>query len=442
MIGRCAIFLISFLFVPLATKGGEAEILRDLRAWHASTDDEQRRELARRIERDAGFDRRRLSEWLHRIAELPEHEPGRFEMDVDAGHGQSRRVTVRIPRGYDAAKRWPVIYALHPSGSNGRLWIDYLERILGRRIDEFLVVAPTGYRQTGLDAPPPFTRDHAAILREVKREFHVDSNRVHALGYSLGGYAAWAVALFHSELFASIVPMGAAFTVPPSDDGLWRLMLPNFRHVPVLWVWGGADAHQVTGIDGKSIGGIAVLNRKFLELTREENLPITTVVIPGRGHNDFMEPPPRALTRILSARRVELPRRVERTFRHLHQGSVYWLEAETWNGPSWGNQTIASHPEKGESSERALGRAIAPRLGMLAGEIEGQTIRIRRRNIGSMVVWIEEGMIDWKKPLVVEIDGRRIFEGVVAPDLHLALSEAARTGDLDRLRWARIRIDG
>jgi hypothetical protein len=38
-------------------------------------------------------------------------------------------------------------------------------------------------------------------------------------------------------------------------------------------------------------------------------------------------------------------------------------------------------------------------------------------------------------------DGRQVFQGVVEPDLAVALSQARRTRDLDRIRWADIRID-
>ena len=42
----------------------------------------------------------------------------------------------------------------------------------------------------------------------------------------------------------------------------------------------------------------------------------------------------------------------------------------------------------------------------------------------------------------IELDGKKIFAGRVEPDLDVCLSQAARTGDFDRLRWAGLWIDG
>jgi hypothetical protein len=95
---------------------------------------------------------------------------------------------------------------------------------------------------------------------------------------------------------------------------------------------------------------------------------------------------------------------------------------------------------EGETDATALGRAITERLGRVRGEIDGQTLRLECTHVGEMTVWIGDGMVDWAKPVALEVDGRRVFEGQVARDLDLCLSEAARTRDFDRLRWAGIRV--
>jgi hypothetical protein len=43
--------------------------------------------------------------------------------------------------------------------------------------------------------------------------------------------------------------------------------------------------------------------------------------------------------------------------------------------------------------------------------------------------------------VTVELAGRRVFSGILRPDLAVCLSQAARTLDFDRLRWAGLRID-
>jgi pimeloyl-ACP methyl ester carboxylesterase len=436
--------LVANLFAsPGPVAANEATIVADMQAFFATADPGRRAALATRAQADPVFRRERVGEWLHRLALHRPLKPGLVELRVPVGYGQVRSVTLRLPRGYDPSRPWPLLYALHPSGGNGPFFLDYVEKqLLGPRVEQFVLAAPTEYHQTGLDAPPPFTVDHLAILRAVRQAVHVDGDRVYALGYSLGGYAAWAVACLHADQLAGAVPISSAFCIPPSEDGLWRTMLPDFAHVPVLNVWGAQDALEVLGVRGpESLGGIAALNERLVQWARGMRLPLwKNFEIPGRGHGGAM-PPPEALSELLASRREHYPKQVEHNFRHLHQGSSYWLEADTWEGAHWGGDLPTYSKRPGESEDQAFGRAVRELLGHLRGEIAGQTLKVDRRHVGEMTVWVGEGMIDWRRPVTVEVAGRRAFSGTLTPDLLVCLEQAARTLDFDRLRWAGIRID-
>ncbi|HTQ80633.1 MAG TPA: hypothetical protein VMM92_11590, partial [Thermoanaerobaculia bacterium] len=231
-----------------AANTGEAAILADFKAFFATIDPAKRAELAAHAQADPAFRRERVGEWLHRLDLWRPLKPGTSELKVPVGFGQVRTVTLRLPRGYDPSLRWPLIYALHPSGGNGPTFVGYVEQLLGPRVEDFVVAAPTDYHQTGLDAPAPFTVDHLAILRAVRQAAHIDSDRVYALGYSLGGYASWAIACLHADQLAGAVPISSAFSIPPTEDGLWRMMLPNISHLPILNVWGAQDDLEVLGV--------------------------------------------------------------------------------------------------------------------------------------------------------------------------------------------------
>jgi pimeloyl-ACP methyl ester carboxylesterase len=427
---------------PLSVRANEATILEDLRAFFATSNPDRRAVLAARAEADPLFRRERVGEWLHRLSLYPSLRPGTFELRVPVGFGQVRVVTVRIPRDYTPSRRWPLLYALHPSGGNGPYFIDFVQsQLLGPRIDDFVIAAPTDYHQTSLDAPPPFTLDHPAILRALRQAVHVDADRVYALGYSLGGYATWAVACLHSDQLAGAVPIASSFSIPPTADGLWRVMLPNITHLPVLNVWGAKDTQEVLGVRGPdSLGGVAALNERLVQWSRGMSLPLwQNVEIPDQGHGGAL-PPKGALYALLSRRRAGYPNPVEHSFRHLFQGQSYWLEAHTWEGPAWGAELPAYARRLGESEDEAFGRAARPLLGYLRGEVSQQTIKIDRRHVGELTVWVGEGMIDWRRPVTVEVDGKRVFTGMLKPDLFLCLTQAARNFDFDRLRWAGVRV--
>ncbi|HYG64448.1 MAG TPA: hypothetical protein VEL74_17855, partial [Thermoanaerobaculia bacterium] len=63
------------------------------------------------------------------------------------------------------------------------------------------------------------------------------------------------------------------------------------------------------------------------------------------------------------------------------------------------------------------------------------------RHVGDFTVWIGDGMVDWNQPVTLVVDGKKVWEGDLDPDLHLCLAQAARTRDFDRLRWAGLRVD-
>jgi poly(3-hydroxybutyrate) depolymerase len=448
--GRLALALGLAWLLALPAAADEAAILANLKSFFATADPDRRAALASRIEADPAYSRRRVQEWLHRLdlyrlpaapARSVAAVAGPARLRVAVGFGQQREVALRLPRGYDPGRPWPLIYALHPSGGSGPGFIGSVERLLGDRIEGFVVAAPTAYHQTSLDAPPPFTADHLAILRAVRQAVHVDSDRVYALGYSLGGYAAWAVACLHSDQLAGAVALSSAFSVPPGDDGLWRTMLPNLAHLPVLNVWGSEDTLAVLGTRTlEPVGGIAEMNRRLVEGTRGMSLPLRNVELPGRGHGG-VEPPRAALAALLAARREHAPAAVEHNFRHLHQGHAYWLEAGSWQGGHWGSEPPAYARRPGESDDQAFGRAAGELLGSLSGEIAGQTLAVERRHVGDLTVWIGDGMIDWGKDVTVKVGGRQVFSGRLRPDLLVCLTQAARTFDFDRLRWAGVRVD-
>jgi len=435
----CLVFLLVGvqMITPLFAVPGESTALDNLFDFMklAESDPESGRlaALAARIRKDPAFRRERVSGWLHDMDLWEERRPGRQDLRVPVGHGQTRTLTLRIPRGYTQEQAWPLLY-LGPS------FLSYADQMLGADVDKFIVAAPTHYRQTGIDAPPPFTADHTAMLRAIRRAVHIDGDRQYAVGYSLGGYTAWTIAYLHAEEVAGAVAIGSAFSVPPAEDGVWKAVLPNMAHLRVLHVWGGRDTLDVPGLDLRSKGSMSDLNRRFRDWTRGMKLPVIDHEVPHKGHGGLL-PPRGPLQEVLGRERVQYPKVVDHTFRHVHQGKAYWLEAHTWEGAHWGKDFPRTQRKTGETEAQAFGRGIREALGRFRGEVQGQTLKVDTRHVGDFTVWIGDGMVDWNQPVTLVVDGKKVWEGDLDPDLHLCLAQAARTRDFDRLRWAGLRVD-
>jgi len=410
-----------------------------VRAYWTEPDAAARAALASRLAERPDYRPSRLRDWLHGGVPFEDLEPGPRTMAVESEPGASRRVTLVLPAGYRRDRAWPLVYALHPSGEPAGTWAEQVRRLLGARAREFVIASPE-YRQNYIAAKPPFAAEHAAILDAVARLVHVDANRVYAFGYSRGGFAAWYVGLYSADRFAGVVALAAGFDVAPGPDGFWKHLAPNVAHLPVLNAWGERDPLVIRDLAEKPAGTFAESNRWFTQALRGMNLPITNIEVAGGVHNQ-LAPPGDAIVDILDRRRAVDPPRVGHVFRHLHQASSYWLEGLSWVGDAWSEPWPAPAAAQPSETEAAvLARTLEPLLGRLAGIRDGQVVRVTRRHVGDIVIWLGERSINWDQPVTVECDGRAVFSGKLTPDAGLALARAKATMDFERLCFGGIRV--
>lgn len=433
------------LLGPAVVRADETAILADIAAFVRATDAGERQRLAAQVQADPAYDRTKISAWLHRAELFKPLPPGRQSLDVPLANGTTRAVVLRVPQGYDCRRPWPLIYALHGSGGNGDVIVGYVEKILGRNVESYIVAAPTGYGEAIIHQKEwPPVGEHAAVLLVLRQNVHIDSDRVFIMGYSLGGHTTWTVATLYADQFAGAMPLAGAFTII-LPEYLWENFLPNLAALPVLCVWGVKDVEFEDG-RGNPDGGIAGLNRKLRDKAGDLKLPLTAIEDPEKGHGGIV-PPAGELTKWLAGTRVHYPKSVQHTFRHIGQARAYWVEGLKWTGEQWTDKPRSIHLREGESQykdedvDKAAAREYRGLLGELRGEIDGQRLRVHRRHVSELIVWIGNGMIDWDQPVVLDTGDRRPnFEGRLEPDLYICLTQAARTWDFDRLRWAGLRI--
>lgn len=426
------------------TRADEEQILAAVRAFFETKDLDRRRQLAEQIESDPAYQREKVGGWLHRAAPFDEMAVGVTQIRVPLRNGQTRGVVLRIPARYDPRASWPLIYALHGTGGRGEGIITYLQGVLADAVDEYIIAAPSGYGEAQIHDvwPPPM--EHPTVLAAVKRKVHVDSGRVFIAGYSRGGHAAWMLAVLHADQFAGALPL-AGTLVLPEVDRLWEPFLDNVANTHVLCVWGANDAFGEDRKTPSPHGGIAGLNRKLGALAARMDLPVIMLEDPDKGHADIV-PPAEMLADLLSRRRTRYPRQVKHTFRHIYQAQVYWIEGHKWTGSQWTDKLPQIRLREGENVHNpehvkdALLRTMRGCLGELHGRIDGQLIDVRRKKVKELTVWIGDGMIDWREPVMLKVSGRKVFEGRLEPDLFVCLSQAARTWDFDRLRWVGLRF--
>lgn len=180
-----------------------------------------------------------------------------------------------VPTNYDAKKKWPMIVALHGMGGDENGFFINYDKGLIRRIAEergYIVVCPKGRQPTSMYMAAA-ERDVLDVIREMKREFSIDDDRVYLMGHSMGGYGSWSVAANNPDLFAAIGPIaggGTPFTVAK---------LKALTHVP--WIVIHGDKDPTVPVEE---------SRKMVKAGKELGIEIKYIEVPGGNHSSVVAP--------------------------------------------------------------------------------------------------------------------------------------------------------
>ena len=132
------------------------------------------------------------------------------------------------------------------------------------------------------------------MLKDVKKNFSIDSDRVYLTGHSMGGHGAWHIGTSHPDLFAAMAPSAGwtsidlyipfflqkstIFAHPEQlkyrdmvlKENNPLLFLKNLKNVPVFILQGGAD-DNVPAIQGRMFAKhLSFLNYDFVYKEVEE----------------------------------------------------------------------------------------------------------------------------------------------------------------------------
>lgn len=208
-------------------------------------------------------------------------DEGMFE----AGHFTTRdgsHVPYRLlsPLRIVPGKRYPLVIQFHSSGGIGtdnRRQLDRMAKSWAlpdtrARYPAFVLVPQFAGRSAnyGPDTPDqhavaaPVLAHALELARDVAAHHPVDTTRVYATGFSMGGSAAWLAPTLDDTLLAAIVPFSGI--APP--DGSARLL----RQLPVLIVHGDADTENPITADRRFFRALQRAGNRHVQLREYEGL--------------------------------------------------------------------------------------------------------------------------------------------------------------------------
>ena len=375
-----------------------------------------------------------VAEALDRVQLWSPQPAGLTDIEIKTGKTNTTVVSVYVPQDYDEKKRYPLLLALHGMNGRGQDILGYLRHYLGDTLDEFIIAAPTDYRGTWFNIDPDEADDPPLLLTELRRRYHVDTNRVYVMGYSAGGHGAWMLAALYTDEFAAAIPVAGTLWLPV--DQAYPLLLPNLTDLPVLAVWGerdiGDDKNDVT-----AGGGIAGFNQRISRMAARMNLPINAIELPGVGHSG-VEPPIDLVKTFLNMRRDPAVRTVQHWFRFPAQGRIGWLRQRKFIGRPWAGNQISIMVDPGTSVDEYVTEFLEKKLAYLGGSIEGQRIEIKTKRSAEIEILLNDDLVDLNEQITVVAGDKRRFEGKVEPKVKTLLDVAYEDWDFQRLYPVRL----
>ena len=246
----------------------------------------------------------RSLERLTRVVELmppPQHDPARKSEANPITHRvagdlnpEPTEYMVLLPPEYNPLRSYPAIVSLH-DGLGPKHAIDWWAKEAPRR--GYIVIAPE-YNPPGLPPDYRYTQpEHAAVelaLRDARKRYAIDSDRVALHGVMVGGHGALDVAFAHPDLFSCVAVVSGE---PAKFVFAYR---KHVEHVPLYVAIGDlAPGNRETLFDG------------FAKPMITDTEDVTYVEYHNRGLEDLPEEAPAILEWMDRHRRDPAPKRFE-----------------------------------------------------------------------------------------------------------------------------------
>ncbi len=367
---------------------------------------------------------------LHtRIVQLmppPRHDPDEpadkttLHRVLEDANAVPTEYAVRLPPEYHPLRSYPALVVLH-SGPGPAAAIDEWAEEAARH--GYILVAPQ-YNLPGQPHDYRYTvSEHAAVelaLRDARKRYAIDSDRVFVAGQLTGGNMAWDYSLAHPDLFAGAVVF----------SGLPAKYVPRYartqqERVPLYCVLGElAPASNEFIYD------------KFVKPMILKAWDVTYVDYQRRGLETFPEEVPRAFDWMDRHRRDPNPKSFQVVTARESDTRFYGVVVKSFGA----GRTVA--PEAVDP----LGQNLNPAEIKLSSSIQSNLIRLDLKGIRSLDLWLSPKIIDFKSKeprVTIRLNGRSYLSGrrgLIKLDLESMLDDLRVRGDRQQLYWHRMTI--
>lgn len=349
--------------------------------------------------------------------------PDQATIDHKCSDGKSRQFTYVLPKKFVPGKPAGVLVFLHgaisqpaPGGGANEA------KMFGPAVESLglIVVGPSTYEK--VEWGDPACRELIQFaLEHVKRNFHVDENRVYLAGDSDGGRGTYATAETAASFFAAAVPVIGA------PGGVTRF--GNLRNLP--WLAYNGDQDGIFKIDHV---------RQEVEGMKAAGIDLTWKPMEGVGHDPylFLKKKEEICDFLSKHPRDPLPKVVHLEVDPSKQGYEAGFPANTMR---WIRVETPGASEHDTTFDDAGAGLLRGDLARVRARRDGNRIDVETRGVKTLTVLVSDAMADLGKDVEVRANRRLLFRGRVENDARAILEEARRFKDRALVFNARIAVD-
>ncbi len=395
-----------------------------LSQYLVSKQPEKRLEIRQQLNAEEAFDSKTVAavaaHMVRPAAPSDVRDDGFFNIELpipprEVENNVPRRCLVQLPPEYDARRRYPVIISLHSASTTPLQQIEWwagAPTAAGRREGQAarhgtIIVAPewanktqVGYRYSA--------EEHSVVLsalREVSRQFSVDSDRAYLSGHSMGGDAAWDIGLAHPDLWAGII------SVSGKAGRYVHHYHQNAKQLPIYIVCGGLDHNTFS------------TNEMDLDRYLKKGFDLTYVEYRGRGHEHFSDELLKIFDWTSRRTRPKFPKEIDAVSMRPWDRLFWWIEM---NSPPQRTMVMPS-----DWPPAQFGRPFT-----LSAKVTASNRVTARCGAEEVRVWLSPEIVDFQRPVTINLGTRRIHQGDISPDIDTLLEDLRSRCDYQHPFWA------
>jgi pimeloyl-ACP methyl ester carboxylesterase len=325
---------------------------------------------------------------------------------------------VQLPPEYHPHRAYPVLFVLHGGGGEAKAILKRWSKLAAE--NGYILAAPQWGR--GLSRQYQFSEEeHGAVtevLRDLRRRFQVDSDRIFLFGYGEGGVMAYDIGLSHPDLFAGVIPMCGA---PKYYAFHYK---PNAQYLPFYIVDGGYNSNN------------SETHQKVFKEWVRYHYPALFVEYRARGP-EFFEGELPYIFKWMSYKKRARPRKELgldgggglfghefKTFRST-DNSFYWLST------SEVKDAYTNEPGSWKAGRRPA--TLTARVGA------NNLMFVSTKGVPDVTVWFPPALLNYEKPATIRVNGTVVWNKKVVPQsMATMLEDFFQRGDRQRLYLAKL----